>query len=76
MAFLILFHFHFIILFFLLPSLFFSFPCFVLTLYLLFLCPFLVLLQVVTTFETGVTEQQVIAQWSFAVFDPDFCNHH
>ncbi len=25
---------------------------------------------------TYVTEQRVTAQWSYAAFDPDFCNHH
>jgi hypothetical protein len=39
MTFLILFHFHFIILFFHLSFLFFSFPCSILTLYLPFPCP-------------------------------------
>jgi hypothetical protein len=24
----------------------------------------------------SVTKQQVTAQWSFAVSDPDFCDHH
>ncbi len=25
---------------------------------------------------TYVTEQRVTAQWSYAVSDPDFCDHH